>query len=323
MSPKRTTRGAIVPVASTPFSARRSVSTPSPSRSAARAARRPLCIATSPGDGRTKTTTSALTSAIATRPSAGRRCRRLIPSCSDHAPRAPDVGPYRGTTRGSLPGSLEVTTTGSRSSWRNVVQESSGPPLVRLPAAPPPLPAQRGSDETRPVADREAARRCRARRGSSAPRSGPGSRSGTMSQRCSIAVQPLSSDGGGRKSESTKTKLPAEDGARCSASGRAQRSRLSAGASNCASSEALLAQLAAAGAALAAAASARSPSRVVEVADEAAGARSALAITSSTRRGRRRLVEPGQRRREAAPSPAAGRRRSRRAAPPPRSARGR
>ncbi len=115
-------------------------------------------------------------------------------------------------------GSLDETTTGSRSRPRKTSSSPREALLVRL--APcgrlaSGQPNRRDAARAR-VAQRE--RRARARRGSSAPRPGPGSRPGTRSQRCSSSLEPRLVGRRGRGSRRARRRtLPEVTTRRCSA----------------------------------------------------------------------------------------------------------
>ena len=221
------------------------------------------------------------------------------------------------------PRSLEETTTGSMSSSPNVSSSAAQALLVLARAAPRPPSRAADAPTIRPVRDRARARRSRRRPGSSAPRSGPGSRSGRGPSDARPPRARVSVDGTGRKSERTKTKVRAVTARGCTARCvdrplEPVRRRLRTRSTSSRSSRSSM--------------SLRSPFGgrqcgvavgVVEVADEAAAP-----PRRSRGRARRPSASPRACRATAAaarstPSPAVGRRRSRPSAPPRRSARGR
>ena len=174
VSPKRVSLGSTVPRASIPDSGKAPSARAVPGSRSGSAVTTPEESPSSPSCA-SATTPSAVARATTTRPTTGRRCRRLTLRLRsrDASGEGP---PTAGTPRGCPPGRSSVTTTGSMSRNRNVSSSDRRALAIVL--------AARG-DLLRPQPDRGHAAASRiaqrhddpARRpGSSAPRSDPGSR---------------------------------------------------------------------------------------------------------------------------------------------------
>ena len=177
------------------------------------------------------------------RGSARRRARRRArappgppPSSSQRArvtsspPAAPAAArPSRGTRRGGR----SARSTRRRSDRDRAARARAGATRAapRSPGASPrPPSSSAGRATTRPVSGSRSGTTIPLTSGKLCSQTGSWITTGTTSQRCSTAVSQVSRDGGTMKSESTKTKLPAETIRRCSKRCSRPRSTPSAGA---------------------------------------------------------------------------------------------
>ena len=150
-------------------------------------------------------------------------------SRSDDPSRPAQVGPDEERRRGSPPDRSTRRGPGRCRGSRNVSSSSAMRSSLALRRAARLLPAQAERARRGRCADRGGRRRSRSTSGKLCSQVGSWITTGTMSQRCSTAASHTSLDGGGMKSESTKTNVPGVTARVCAARCSIERSSQSGG----------------------------------------------------------------------------------------------